>query len=188
MPSKFDQWEKSAGNLDRHMDWEDKTKRYNVDPSGKVVEASDGYGAGFDWKDIQSRLIPLEEQLRRPNCRNLASLRSESASGRRLADRRKMNFAQGAGVTDEQWEDVFGPGEPEPPVEEEIEEPPAEEPKKRRQWAREPVTEETQCAATKKNGLRCTCRKVPGTQYCMSHGREHIRKSAAEVVESGVGV
>ncbi len=155
MPSKHDMWENPSGAVGRHRSWEDKIKNWTLDTKGNMVKAKAGYGAHSELKDIYSRLTPMEEQMMDPDSRSLENLRSQSASGQSLIDRRSMNFAQGAAVTQEQWDEAFG----------------EEEKPKRKE--RRPALPEEQCNEMKKDGTKCTGRKVPGKEYCLGHSRKH---------------
>jgi hypothetical protein len=64
-----------------------------------------------------------------------------------------MNFAQGAGVTEEHWNETVGPKDQ------------AQEQKKPRG-----VPAELQCTKTKKDGTKCTAKALGGSDHCRWHG------------------
>jgi len=179
MQSKVERWEKPAGAVGRFNRHQNKMKNLTVDLAGNVVRAEGGYGAVSEWKDIQRRLTPLDEQLVDPDVCNVDRLQPAKA-GIGLADRRRMSFAPGAYVSEEQWNETFGEPEAEPPTASAASQPkpvPEAAPIKPKKEKRV-MTEADQCIEIRNDGTRCTGWKMHGKEHCFGHSRRH--KAAQE--------
>ena len=152
MPSYYDSWNMRAGVTGQTRRWNDKVNNWNLGADGKPVRSK--YGAAHEYKDIQTRLVPRDEQEVDPDFRSLEKLRPENRSST-ASEYRTSSFAPGAGIPEEKWVEAVGPKEEKKAA-----------PKERK--SRE-VPIEAQCKMLKKDGSACTGRAMKGQSYCMAH-------------------
>ena len=162
MQPKQEMWDNPAGATGRLRKWENVVKNYNLDDKGNIVKAKSGYGAISEWKDINRRLVHPEEQMVDPDATSIEKIRPDSNVGRSFIDLKKMSFAQGANVSQEQWDEAVGNYTP--PKKKTKVMPPAEK----------------QCEFFKKDGTRCTGYKVHGKEFCLGHSPKKSRMKTEE--------
>lgn len=114
MPSEYQQEKNPAGAVGQHLQWEHSITHNNVDGNGNVVR-NPGYSAFDERKDIMRRLDPEAEEFD-PEYTSIEKIRPKEKPNSSFSDYRKMSFAQGAGISQEKWDEAVGP-RPDPKAE-----------------------------------------------------------------------
>jgi len=149
MTTQYEEWERPSGAVGKHRQWNDKVNNWTITTDGKVTRSK--YGAMAEWKDIQSRLVPRDEQEIDPDYRSFEKLRPQNRPSS-AADYPRTQFAPGSGMTQEQWDASFGTDD-----------------KAESKVGNRARSVEEQCTAIKKDGTLCVARRLPGIEFCVFH-------------------
>lgn len=140
MQSKQEMWGIPSGSRGAFLTWNDRIQNWNLTPDGTPIRNK--YGAVDEWKDINRRLADPEMQRLDPDVCNIERLRPQKREHSEAARYKRTAYAQGAGITQEQWDATIGPKE---------------------------KVEKKTCAGIRKNGERCSSTKVKTGDYCAAH-------------------
>ena len=164
MPTKHEMWESPAGAVGKHRKWEHCVTTFGLDADGKPAKAGKGDNvpqSAFDeWKDTRRRLYSDEEEFD-PDIANIERFRPQTRGGA-SADYPRLQFAPGAGVSQERWDESVGPKEP-------IAAAPKPESEK---------IPSRKCKAVKSSGEQCKGWAMSDNDYCRHHADALVAQSA----------
>ena len=112
MPTRRQMEDNPMHSTTQHMSWEKFWHNHTINEKMEVVQAKDGYGATFEWKDNQKRLFP--EEINNPDISNIEQIRPDIAAGHGSPNEPLHNmkiavsYAPYARLTDEQYDALFG--------------------------------------------------------------------------------
>lgn len=160
--TRQEQWDKPAGAVGRHQAYERAIQRFNVDDTGKPV-LNPQYAAAHEYKDVCRRLAEEEGEWNQ-DVANLGVLERDHRDKSSFSDYARMNFAPGAGVSQERWDATFRDVPAATPVTVD----------KRTKAGREPLAPEKRCTAVKSNGDPCPARRQAGSDQCYFHNKKKV--------------